>query len=76
MALMAIIFDVDGTLAETEDTHRKAFNQAFERSLTLYYHRAAVTQVTGSEIPAVQACHAFSIRAFCAPPTLYRQNHG
>ena len=26
----AIIFDVDGTLAETEDTHRKAFNLAFE----------------------------------------------
>ena len=26
----AIIFDVDGTLSETEDIHRKAFNQAFE----------------------------------------------
>jgi HAD superfamily hydrolase (TIGR01509 family) len=25
----AIIFDVDGTLSETEDIHRKAFNQAF-----------------------------------------------
>ena len=25
----AIIFDVDGTLAETEETHRKAFNRAF-----------------------------------------------
>ena len=25
----AIIFDVDGTLAETEETHRKAFNHAF-----------------------------------------------
>ena len=25
----AIIFDVDGTLAETEETHRHAFNQAF-----------------------------------------------
>jgi HAD superfamily hydrolase (TIGR01509 family) len=25
----AIVFDVDGTLAETEDTHRKAFNRAF-----------------------------------------------
>ena len=25
----ALIFDVDGTLAETEDTHRIAFNQAF-----------------------------------------------
>jgi len=26
----AIIFDVDGTLAETEETHRRAFNRAFE----------------------------------------------
>ena len=25
----AIIFDVDGTLSETEETHRRAFNQAF-----------------------------------------------
>ncbi|NOU06850.1 MAG: HAD-IA family hydrolase [Hyphomicrobiaceae bacterium] len=29
MPLDAIIFDVDGTLAETEETHRIAFNQAF-----------------------------------------------
>jgi HAD superfamily hydrolase (TIGR01509 family) len=28
----AIIFDVDGTLAETEETHRKAFNRAFRGS--------------------------------------------
>lgn len=28
--LKAVIFDVDGTLAETEETHRKAFNAAFE----------------------------------------------
>ncbi len=26
----AIIFDVDGTLAETEETHREAFNRAFQ----------------------------------------------
>lgn len=29
MPLKAIIFDVDGTLAETEEAHREAFNQAF-----------------------------------------------
>jgi Haloacid dehalogenase-like hydrolase len=29
MALQALIFDVDGTLAETEEMHREAFNQAF-----------------------------------------------
>lgn len=28
-ALQALIFDVDGTLADTEDAHRAAFNQAF-----------------------------------------------
>jgi HAD superfamily hydrolase (TIGR01509 family) len=27
--LQALIFDVDGTLAETEDLHRRAFNEAF-----------------------------------------------
>lgn len=30
MSLEALIFDVDGTLAETEETHRAAFNEAFE----------------------------------------------
>jgi HAD superfamily hydrolase (TIGR01509 family) len=29
MALRALIFDCDGTLAETEETHRTAFNRAF-----------------------------------------------
>ena len=26
----ALIFDVDGTLAETEELHRRAFNETFE----------------------------------------------
>ena len=30
MALKAIIFDVDGTLAETEEAHREAFNATFK----------------------------------------------
>ncbi|AZO22714.1 MAG: HAD family hydrolase [Mesorhizobium sp.] len=29
MPIRAIVFDVDGTLAETEDLHRRAFNQSF-----------------------------------------------
>ena len=38
----AIIFDVDGTLSETEDIHRKAFNQAFElKGLPLHWDRPA-----------------------------------
>ena len=32
MNIKAIIFDVDGTLADTEDGHRKSFNQAFAES--------------------------------------------
>lgn len=30
MTLEAVIFDVDGTLADTEEAHRRAFNAAFE----------------------------------------------
>jgi HAD superfamily hydrolase (TIGR01509 family) len=29
MSLSALLFDVDGTLADTEETHRQAFNSAF-----------------------------------------------
>lgn len=29
MTIKAIIFDVDGTIADTEDAHRKSFNKAF-----------------------------------------------
>jgi HAD superfamily hydrolase (TIGR01509 family) len=32
MTIKAIIFDVDGTLADTEDGHRIAFNKTFEQS--------------------------------------------
>ena len=37
MALSALLFDVDGTLAETEELHRAAFNEAF-RAQTLSWH--------------------------------------
>ena len=30
MHLKALVFDVDGTLADTEELHRQAFNSAFE----------------------------------------------
>ena len=33
----AIIFDVDGTLADTEDAHRRSFNKAFDES-SLNWH--------------------------------------
>jgi len=31
MSIEALIFDVDGTLADTEEAHRTAFNEAFKR---------------------------------------------
>lgn len=37
MALEAILFDVDGTLAETEEVHRRSFNAAF-RAAGLDWH--------------------------------------
>jgi HAD superfamily hydrolase (TIGR01509 family) len=37
MKLKAIIFDVDGTIAETEEAHRTAFNQAFAEA-GKYWH--------------------------------------
>lgn len=32
MKIQALIFDVDGTLADTEECHRQAFNQAFDEA--------------------------------------------
>ncbi|MET0279304.1 MAG: HAD-IA family hydrolase [Pseudorhodoplanes sp.] len=40
MTLRALIFDVDGTLADTEEAHREAFNLAFaEHGLTWNWNR-------------------------------------
>ena len=48
--LTTLLFDVDGTLAETEEVHREAFNKAFEQagldwhwSPSLYAELLAVT---------------------------------
>jgi HAD superfamily hydrolase (TIGR01509 family) len=44
--LRALIFDVDGTLADTESTHRAAFNQAFaEVGRPWYWDDAVYTQL-------------------------------
>jgi len=49
----AIIFDVDGTLAETEETHRRAFNRAFRAAgLTWSWNQGLYRQllaVTGGK---------------------------
>ncbi len=53
MALEALIFDVDGTLADTEEAHRQAFNAAFrEHSLDWEWSRqayAGLLWVTGGK---------------------------
>jgi HAD superfamily hydrolase (TIGR01509 family) len=58
MSIDALIFDVDGTLADTEEAHRVAFNLAFERqSLGWYWSPAAyrcLLEVTGGK---ERLCH-------------------
>ncbi|HEY6453152.1 MAG TPA: HAD-IA family hydrolase [Steroidobacteraceae bacterium] len=53
MSLEAIIFDVDGTLAETEEVHRAAFNLSFrDAGLTWHWDQALygrLLQVTGGK---------------------------
>ncbi len=53
MALRALIFDVDGTLAETEEIHRAAFNRAFaEDALPWHWdvdHYRELLRVTGGK---------------------------
>ncbi len=53
MPLAALIFDVDGTLAETEEAHRQAFNASFARAgLGWHWDRdlyAKLLEVTGGK---------------------------
>ncbi|MDH2400131.1 HAD family hydrolase [Bradyrhizobium sp. SSUT18] len=64
----ALIFDVDGTLAETEELHRQAFNHAFVRhGLGWQWDRAVykdLLRVTGGK-ERIRAYHA---RLGIAPP--------
>ncbi len=57
----ALIFDVDGTLAETEELHRQAFNHAFARQgLDWHWDRAVykdLLRVTGGK-ERMRAYHA------------------
>ena len=63
----ALIFDVDGTLAETEELHRRAFNHAFARQgLDWHWDRAAykdLLRVTGGK----ERIRAFHTRQWIAP---------
>ncbi len=64
----ALIFDVDGTLAETEELHRQAFNHAFVRhGLGWHWDRAVyrdLLRVTGGK----ERMRAYHTRLTIAPP--------
>lgn len=64
----ALIFDVDGTLAETEELHRRAFNHAFAcHGLDWHWDRAAykdLLRVTGGK----ERIRAYHVRQWVAPP--------
>lgn len=48
MKIRAVVFDVDGTLAETEDLHRCSFNQAFtDHGLGWKWDRKLYTELLG-----------------------------
>lgn len=50
MALQALIFDVDGTVAETADIHRAAFNRAFKmQGLSWHWDREIYSQLAPVE---------------------------
>ena len=52
MTLKAIIFDVDGTIAETDDVKRAAFNQAFaEIGLDWVWNRAVFARILADALP-------------------------
>ncbi|MDA9433064.1 HAD family hydrolase [Bradyrhizobium sp. CCBAU 51627] len=63
----ALIFDVDGTLAETEELHRRAFNHAFARhGLDWHWDRTVyrdLLRVTGGK----ERIRAFHTRQWVAP---------
>jgi beta-phosphoglucomutase-like phosphatase (HAD superfamily) len=61
MGLQAIIFDVDGTVAETADLHRAAFNRAFdEHGLSWHWDREIYSQLMPVEF-ALPKLRLFSV---------------
>lgn len=56
MTLRAVIFDMGGTIAETADVKRAAFNQAFaEMGLDWVWGRAGFAQVLANALPGSEA---------------------
>jgi beta-phosphoglucomutase-like phosphatase (HAD superfamily) len=80
MTLDAIIFDVDGTLAETEEIHRAAFNRAFrDAGLAWHWDRALygeLLQVTGGKERLRHFIHSRGLEsAVAARPSLVAALH-
>jgi len=75
MSCEALIFDVDGTLADTEEVHRQAFNLAFDASRLDWNWDAPLycelLRVTGGKERI--ASYIGSLRL---PPTQQRYLHG
>jgi len=67
--LQALIFDVDGTLAETEELHRRAFNEAFAAAgLSWVWDQALYEQLL--EVTGGKERIAQYISAYAATPEL------
>ncbi len=63
MGIQALIFDVDGTVAETADLHRAAFNRAFaEHGLNWHWDREIYSELTPIEF-TLPKLRLFSIAA-------------
>lgn len=63
MALKAIILDVDGTMAETADVKRAAFNQAFaEIGLDWVWGRIVFQQILNSTLQGGEAAYYARVR--------------
>jgi len=71
MELQAIIFDVDGTVAETADLHRAAFNRAFdEHGLSWHWDREIYSQLAPVEFSLAK------LRLFAAATRQSGYQHG
>lgn len=68
MTVHALIFDVDGTLAETEDLHRRAFNETFrEYGLAWHWDRSRygeLLKITGGKERMLAHASSIGIKDF------------
>jgi HAD superfamily hydrolase (TIGR01509 family) len=63
----ALIFDVDGTLAETEELHRQAFNETFEAAgLNWHWNRAAYRKLLEVAGGKERIAHYIAVTPGCA----------